>query len=152
MRTRLGIYGQIYPSAFRSSLGLRPRELLQAEGDIWPYIPPLVLIQIQYTCIISFKKNLHNTHIFNIGSQNRPKTLPTCGSLISTCSVIAPCGPRCPDVRVPDARISVQIRIRTTCVHLWGVHIYIHNSWYSGLALALKISQKALTVQEKIRF
>ena len=34
------------PEAFRSSLGLRPRELLQAEGYIWPYILPLVLIRI----------------------------------------------------------------------------------------------------------
>ena len=49
IRTQLGIYGQIYPFAFRSSLGLRPRELLQAKGYIWPYIPPLVLIRIQYT-------------------------------------------------------------------------------------------------------
>ena len=49
IRTQLGIYGQIYPFAFRSSLGLCPWELLQAKGYIWPYIPPLVLIQIQYT-------------------------------------------------------------------------------------------------------
>ena len=48
IRTRVGIYGQIYPSAFRSSQGLRPWELLQAEGYIWRYIPPLVLIRIQY--------------------------------------------------------------------------------------------------------
>ena len=31
-RTQLGIYGQIYPFAFRSSLGLCPRELLQTKG------------------------------------------------------------------------------------------------------------------------
>ena len=47
IRTRLGIYIQIYPVPFRSSLKLRPRELLQAKGNILPYIPPLVLIQIQ---------------------------------------------------------------------------------------------------------
>ena len=35
------------PFAFRSSLGLHPRELLQAKGYIWPYIPPLVLLRIQ---------------------------------------------------------------------------------------------------------
>ena len=46
IRTRLGIYGQIYPFAFRGSLELRPRELLQAKGYIWPYIPPLFLIRI----------------------------------------------------------------------------------------------------------
>ena len=38
----------IYPFAFRSSLGLRHRELLQTKGYIWQYIPPLVLIRIQY--------------------------------------------------------------------------------------------------------
>ena len=36
------MYGQIYPFAFRSFLGLRPRELLQEKGYIWPYIPTLV--------------------------------------------------------------------------------------------------------------
>ena len=49
IRTWLGIYGKIYPSAFRSSLRLRSQELLQAMGYIWPYIPPLILIRIQYT-------------------------------------------------------------------------------------------------------
>ena len=48
IRTWLGIHGQIYPFAFRSSLGLSPRELLQTKGYIWPYIPPLILIRIQY--------------------------------------------------------------------------------------------------------
>ena len=43
------IYSQIYPFAFRSSLGLCPWELLQAMGYIWLYIPPLVLIRIQCT-------------------------------------------------------------------------------------------------------
>ena len=47
IRTGLRIYGQIYPFAIRSSLGLRPWELLQAKGYICPYIPPLVLIWIQ---------------------------------------------------------------------------------------------------------
>ena len=47
-RTRLGIYGQIYPFAFRSSRGRSPLELLQTKGYIWPYIPPVVLIRIQY--------------------------------------------------------------------------------------------------------
>ena len=32
----------------RSSLGLCPCKLLQAKGYIWPYIPPLVLIRIQF--------------------------------------------------------------------------------------------------------
>ena len=32
MRTQLGIYSQIYPFALRSSLGLRPWELLQGKG------------------------------------------------------------------------------------------------------------------------
>ena len=31
----------------QSHIPLRPRELLQAKGYIWPYIPPLVLIRIQ---------------------------------------------------------------------------------------------------------
>ena len=53
IRPRLRIYGQIYPFAFKSSLGLRPRELLQTKGYILPYIPCLVQIRIQYT--------LHNT-------------------------------------------------------------------------------------------
>ena len=48
----LKIYGQIHASASRSSLGLRPRELLQAEGYIWPYIPPLVLIRIQLLDVV----------------------------------------------------------------------------------------------------
>ena len=48
IRTWLGIYGKIYPFAFRSSLGLCPWELLQAKGYIWLYIPCLVLIRIQY--------------------------------------------------------------------------------------------------------
>ena len=48
IRAQLGIYGQIYPFPFRSFLGLCPRELLQAKGFIWSYIPPLVLIRIQY--------------------------------------------------------------------------------------------------------
>ena len=34
IRTRGGIYGQIYPFGFKSSLGLRPRELLQPKGYI----------------------------------------------------------------------------------------------------------------------
>ena len=33
-QSSLGIYGQIYPFAFRSSLWLRPWELLQAKGYI----------------------------------------------------------------------------------------------------------------------
>ena len=56
IRTRLWIYGQIYPSAFRSSLRLHPRELLQTEGYIWPYNPPLVLIWIQSTIAFSITK------------------------------------------------------------------------------------------------
>ena len=42
------IYGQWYPFAFKSSLGLCPWKLLQTKGYIWPYIPPLALIRIQY--------------------------------------------------------------------------------------------------------
>ena len=53
IRTRLGIYGKTHPFAFRSSLGLRPRTLLQAKGYIWPYITPLVLIRIQYSTVQS---------------------------------------------------------------------------------------------------
>ena len=49
---------------FRSSLGLRPRELLQAKGYIWLYIPPLVLIRIQYSqscwSFISSNQSIHN--------------------------------------------------------------------------------------------
>ena len=55
--TWLGIYGQIYPSAFRSSPGLRPREFLQAERYIWPYFPPLVLIRIQYIVNLKVEAN-----------------------------------------------------------------------------------------------
>ena len=50
IKTRIRIYGHIYPFAFRSSLGLPPPELLQAKGYIWPYIPSLVLIRIQDLC------------------------------------------------------------------------------------------------------
>ena len=48
IRTRGGIYGQIYPSAWRCSRGRSPRELLKAEGYIWPYIPSRVLIRTLY--------------------------------------------------------------------------------------------------------
>ena len=34
IRTQLGIYGKTHPFAYRSSLGLRPRTLLQAKGYI----------------------------------------------------------------------------------------------------------------------
>ena len=51
IRTWLGIYGQIYTFAFSSFLGLLPRELLHAKGYIWLYIPPLVLIRIQYCTV-----------------------------------------------------------------------------------------------------
>ena len=43
IRTRGGMYSQIYPFTFGSSL--------RAKGYIWPYIPPLVLIRIQYTIL-----------------------------------------------------------------------------------------------------
>ena len=36
IRTRGGIYGQIYPFAWRISRGRSPRELLKAKGYIWP--------------------------------------------------------------------------------------------------------------------
>ena len=49
IRTQIRICGQIYSFAFRSSIGLCPRELLQVKGYIWPYIPPLVLLRIQYS-------------------------------------------------------------------------------------------------------
>ena len=49
IRTRLGISSQIYTFTFRSSLGLRPWQLLQAKGYIWPYIPRLVLTLVQYS-------------------------------------------------------------------------------------------------------
>ena len=42
---------------FRNSLGLCPRELLQAKGYIWQYIPCLVLIRIQY---VLYKKDSRN--------------------------------------------------------------------------------------------
>ena len=48
IRTREGIYGQIYPLAWRSSRGQNPRELLKAKGYIWPYIPSWVLIRTLY--------------------------------------------------------------------------------------------------------
>ena len=58
IRTQLGIYGQIEPFSFRSSLGLCPLELLQAKGYIWPDIPRLVLIGIQ-----SYLGRFSSTHI-----------------------------------------------------------------------------------------
>ena len=48
IRTRGGIYGQMYPSAWRSSQGRSPRELLKAEGYAWPYIPSWDLIRTLY--------------------------------------------------------------------------------------------------------
>ena len=48
IKTREEIYNQIYPSAWRSSRGRSPRELLKAEGYIWPYIPSQVLILTLY--------------------------------------------------------------------------------------------------------
>ena len=48
IRTRGGIYGQKYPSAWRSSRGQSPRELLKAEGYIWPYILSRVLTRTLY--------------------------------------------------------------------------------------------------------
>ena len=53
IRTQLGIYSKTHPFAFRSSLGLRPRTLLQAKGYILQYITPLVLIRIQYSTVQS---------------------------------------------------------------------------------------------------
>ena len=54
IRTQFGIYAQIYLFTFRISNGLRPWELLQNKEYIWPYIPPLVLIRIQYFIFSSF--------------------------------------------------------------------------------------------------
>ena len=48
IRTRGGMYGQIYPSAWTSSRGQSLRELLKAEGYIWPYILSRVLIRTLY--------------------------------------------------------------------------------------------------------
>ena len=75
IRTWLRINGQIYPFAFRRSLGQRPRELLQAKGYIWPYISRLVLIRIQYNvqCYAFFlsrhlkTKKSHNDLIYSNG-------------------------------------------------------------------------------------
>ena len=54
----LGGKGNLTPAfAFRSSLGLRPWELLQTKGYIWSYIPRLVLIRIQ-TLVVLFKISL----------------------------------------------------------------------------------------------
>ena len=38
----------------RISLGLRPREIIWAQGHISLYIPPLILIRIQYTDFITW--------------------------------------------------------------------------------------------------
>ena len=48
IRTRGGIYGQKYPSVWRSSRGQSLRELLKAEGYIWLYILSRVLIRTLY--------------------------------------------------------------------------------------------------------
>ena len=48
IRKRWGIYGHIEPFAWRSSRGRSPRELLNAKGYIWPYIPSQVLIRTLY--------------------------------------------------------------------------------------------------------
>ena len=48
IRTRGGIYGQIYPFAWRSSRGRSQRELLKAKGYIWPYNPSWALIRTVY--------------------------------------------------------------------------------------------------------
>ena len=52
IRTRGEMYSQIYPSAWRSSRGRSPRELLKGEGYIWPYIPSRVLTRTLYFLII----------------------------------------------------------------------------------------------------
>ena len=59
IRTRGGIYGQIYPSAWRSSQGWSPRELLKAEGYIWSYIPSRFLIRTLYHFIRHFNNFDH---------------------------------------------------------------------------------------------
>ena len=48
IRTRRGIYGQIYPFPWRSSWGRSPRELLKAKVYIWVYILSWVLIWTVY--------------------------------------------------------------------------------------------------------
>ena len=48
IRTRGGIYGQIYSFALRSSRGQSLRELLKVKGYIWPYIPSRFLIRTVY--------------------------------------------------------------------------------------------------------
>ena len=48
IETRGGIYGQIYPFAFRSSRGQSQRDLLKAKGYIWQYSPSWVPIRTGY--------------------------------------------------------------------------------------------------------
>ena len=60
-----GYMVQYNPLPSGVSLGLRPQELLQANGYILPYIPRLVLIRIQYTenlCLI--------VNIMTLGTQS----------------------------------------------------------------------------------
>ena len=51
IRTRGGIYGQIYHFAWRSSRGQSPTELLKTKGCIWPYILSRVLIRTVCTVL-----------------------------------------------------------------------------------------------------
>ena len=48
IRTRWGIYSQIYSFALRSSWRQSPRELLKAKRCIWPYIRSKFLIRTKY--------------------------------------------------------------------------------------------------------
>ena len=59
----MSAYGQIYPFTFRSSVELRPRELLQANGYIWPYIPHIIRTQMQYILV---KSGILDMNSFNI--------------------------------------------------------------------------------------
>ena len=56
-------------------------ELLQAEGYIWPYIPPLVLIQIQYTVKFSLQENMRYAVYFSL--EQKQVSIATYTSLYS---------------------------------------------------------------------
>ena len=60
-----------------------PRELLQAKGYIWPYIPPLVLIRIQYTRWVWCKRQKVNIK-FKISMSLSEKVLFNWASVSST--------------------------------------------------------------------
>ena len=89
-RTQLGIYGQIYPFVFRSSLGLCPRELLQAKGvylTVYPSsCPNTDSNKNKYSiCIVVFYSFLGKIDQINI--RTKKNGITTLAKLLVICTV-----------------------------------------------------------------